>query len=69
MAGLEKLDVACIAFMAMIVLTISGYVAVFGGWTDIGGTPIWVGWIWWVIFGVVIVSLLVIIVTSRRKTG
>jgi hypothetical protein len=69
MAGLEKLDVSFITFMTMIVLTISGYMAVFGGWTEIDGTPIWAGWVWWVIFGVVIASLLVIIVTSRRNTG
>ncbi|MFW9934980.1 MAG: hypothetical protein ACFFDU_05680 [Candidatus Thorarchaeota archaeon] len=69
MVELGKLDVACIAFMTVIVLTISGYMAVFGGWTEIDGTPIWVGWVWWVIFGVVIASLLVIVLTSRWKTG
>ncbi|MFX1576969.1 MAG: hypothetical protein ACFFCF_07325 [Promethearchaeota archaeon] len=65
MAELGKLDVACIAFMTVIVLTISGYMAVFGGWTEVDGIPIWVSWVWWVIFGVVIASLLVIVLTSR----
>ncbi|MFX1509151.1 MAG: hypothetical protein ACFFBR_02490 [Promethearchaeota archaeon] len=69
MAGLGKLDVACIGFMTVIVLTISGYMAVYGGWTLVEGTPLWMGWVWWVIFAIVIISLLLIILTSRRNPG
>jgi hypothetical protein len=69
MAGLGKVDVACIGFMAFVVLIVSGYMAVFRGWADINGTLIWVGWLWWVVFGLVITSLLVIIVSTRRKSG
>ncbi|MFX1319263.1 MAG: hypothetical protein ACFE9O_08995 [Promethearchaeota archaeon] len=67
MAGLEKIDIACIAFMTFVILTVSGYMAVFRGWAEINGSIIWVGWIWWVVFGVVIASLLVIIISSRRR--
>jgi hypothetical protein len=69
MAGLGKLDVACLSFMTVIVLTIAGYMAVFGGWILVDGTPIWMGWVWWVIFVIIIASLLIIIVTSRRNVG
>ncbi len=69
MAGLGKVDVACIAFMVVVVITISGYMAVFGSWAEIDGLLIWMGWVWWVIIGIIIVSLLVIIISSRRATG
>ena len=69
MAGLGKVDVACIAFMVVVVITISGYMAVFGSWAQIDGVLIWMGWVWWVIIGIIIASLLVIIFSSRRTAG
>lgn len=66
MAGLGKLDVACIAFMTVIVLTVAGYMAVFGSWAEISGTWIWIGWVWWVVICIIIASLLVIIFTLRK---
>ncbi len=68
MAGLSKIDIACIGFMTFMVLTVSGYMAVFRGWAEIDGSIIWLGWIWWVVFGLVIASLLVII-SSRHRSG
>ncbi len=68
MAGLSKIDIACIGFMTFVVLTVSGYMAVFRGWAEIDGSIIWLGWIWWVVFGLVIASLLVII-SSRHRSG
>ncbi|MFX1564433.1 MAG: hypothetical protein ACFFCH_00415 [Promethearchaeota archaeon] len=67
MTELGKLDVVCLGFMTVIVLTISGYLALFGGWALVDGMLIWMGWVWWVIFAVVIASLLIIIMTSRRN--
>ena len=67
MAGLGKIDIACIAFMVVITLTISGYMAVYGSWAVINDVLIWMGWVWWVIIGIVIVSLLIIILSSRRS--
>jgi hypothetical protein len=69
MAGLGKLDVACIAFMTVIVLTVAGYMAVFGSWVEVDGLVIWMGWIWWVVIGIIIASLLLIIGSSRRRAG
>jgi hypothetical protein len=66
MAGLGKFDVACIAFMAVIVLTTAGYMAVFGSWAEVDGLVIWSGWVWWVVIAIIITSLLVIVVSSRR---
>jgi len=68
MPGLSKIDIACIGFMTFVVLTVSGYIAVFRGWAQIDGSIIWLGWIWWVVFGLVIASLLVII-SSRHRSG
>jgi hypothetical protein len=68
MAGLGKIDVACIGFMILVVLTVAGYMAVFRGWAEIEGAFIWVGWIWWVVFGLVITSLLIIIISSRLRS-
>ncbi|MHA2406539.1 MAG: hypothetical protein ACXACH_07290 [Candidatus Hermodarchaeia archaeon] len=69
MAGLGKLDVTCIAFMAVIILTVAGYMAVFGSWAEVDGLMIWSGWVWWVVIGIIIASLLVIIISSRRRIG
>jgi hypothetical protein len=69
MAGLGKVDVACIGFMAFVILATSGYMAVFQGWVVVDGAQIWVGWTWWIVFGIVIVSLFVIFVSSRWKPG
>ncbi len=69
MMGLSKVDVACISLMIVIVLTTAGYMAVFGGWTEVDGVLIWMGWVWWVVIGLVIVSLLIIIISSRKETG
>ena len=69
MARLGKLDMACIAFMVVIVLTVAGYMAAFGSWAEVDGLVIWLGWVWWVVIGIIITSLLVIIVSSRRRVG
>ena len=66
LAGLGKLDVACIAFMIVIVLTVAGYMAAFGSWAEVNGTWIWMGWVWWAVIGLIIAALFVIIITSRK---
>ncbi len=69
MAGLGKLDVVCIAFMTVIVLTVAGYMAAFGSWAEINGFVIWLGWVWWIVIAIIIASLLVIVVSSRREAS
>jgi hypothetical protein len=55
--------------MAVIILTVAGYMAVFGSWAEVDGLMIWSGWVWWVVIGIIIASLLVIIISSRRRIG
>lgn len=69
MVRLGKIDVSCISIMTLVVLIVAGYMAVFRGWAEIDGRIIWVGWIWWTVFGLVIASLLVVIISSRRRPG
>lgn len=67
MAKLGKLDLACVGFMAVIILIGSGYLAVFAGWMLVGPTLVWIGWVWWVVFTLVIIALLILVWTSRRQ--
>ncbi|MFW9985865.1 MAG: hypothetical protein ACFFDJ_04845 [Candidatus Odinarchaeota archaeon] len=67
MANLGKIDMACIGLMVIVILTASGYWAVFAGFVLVGGTLVWVGWVWWVVFAFVIISLILMAVTSRQR--
>ncbi|MFW9831889.1 MAG: hypothetical protein ACFFD8_08940 [Candidatus Thorarchaeota archaeon] len=67
MGGLAKVDLACIGFMVVIILIGSGYLAIFAGWVLIGPILIWVGWIWWIVIALVIVSLLIMVWTVRKQ--
>jgi heme/copper-type cytochrome/quinol oxidase subunit 4 len=55
MKTLEKVDILCIGFMVAIVLTACAFWAITAGL------------IWWVIVGIVIVSLILIGITSRKR--
>ncbi len=67
MTNLGKLDMACIGLMVIVILTASGYWAVFAGVVWIGGTLVWMGWVWWVVFAVILISLILMAVTSRHR--
>jgi hypothetical protein len=55
MTKVSRLDVVCVGFMIVVILTAAGYWAMS------------YGWIWLVVAGIIIGSMFVMLLTSRKR--
>lgn len=69
MAGFGKLDWACIVFMIIVILISAAYWALFAGWSWINSIPVWIGWLWWIVVGTILIAGIIVVWTSRRSTS